>query len=92
MRTDPAASCGEQSRWRKARASNPSGNCVEIALVATDRIGVRNSRHPTGGVLVFPSVGFQALLIAARCEVWDARLKAQTAGRGIRRHDEVIGL
>lgn len=73
MRTEPGVSGQDQPRWRKSLASNPSGNCVEIAVVTTDRVGVRNSRHPDGGVLVFPSVRFQELLIAARCDAWDGR-------------------
>ncbi|HEX5121045.1 MAG TPA: DUF397 domain-containing protein [Pseudonocardiaceae bacterium] len=85
MRTDSGASPGEQPRWRKAGASNPSGNCVEIAVVGIDRIGVRNSRHPDGAVLAFSSVGFHALLIAARCDVWDAGPKAKRLTGGVGR-------
>ena len=59
-------------RWRKARASNPDGNCVEVAVLAADRIGVRNSRCPDGGMLVIPAVPFQALLVAAGNDTWGA--------------------
>lgn len=38
--------------WRKSTASNPSGNCVELAELADGAIALRNSRHPTGPVLV----------------------------------------
>jgi hypothetical protein len=40
------------TRWRKSTASNPSGNCVELAELASGAIALRNSRHPTGPVLV----------------------------------------
>jgi hypothetical protein len=66
MRTDRG---GGRQRWRKSTASNPNGNCVEIAVVGTDRIGVRNSRNPGGGTLVFPSAGFRELVVAARRHV-----------------------
>jgi hypothetical protein len=32
--------------WRKASASNPSGNCVEVAMTPEGEIAVRNSRFP----------------------------------------------
>ena len=39
-------------QWRKSSASNPSGNCVELAELADGGIALRNSRHPSGPVLV----------------------------------------
>jgi hypothetical protein len=90
MRPDPRATPGPQPdppQWRKSRASNPNGNCVEIAILAADRIGVRNSRQPNGGALVFSSAPFHALLAAATCGTWGG-----TAGKGIGRRDEVAGL
>lgn len=81
MRTDPDAGRGDQPRWRKSRASNPSGNCVEIAMVDTRRIAVRDSWHPDGGVLVFPSSRFRALLVAARCDLCNGR-HGTTSGPG----------
>jgi Domain of unknown function (DUF397) len=39
-------------RWRKSSASNPSGNCVELAELAGGEIALRNSRFPTGPVLI----------------------------------------
>lgn len=54
----------EAPQWRKSRHSNPSGNCVEIAVLATERIGVRNSRNPDAATLAFPGALFRALVIA----------------------------
>jgi Domain of unknown function (DUF397) len=34
--------------WRKARASNSSGACVEVAALPGGDVAVRNSRHPSG--------------------------------------------
>lgn len=39
--------------WVKARASSPSGNCVEFANLDNGNIGVRDSKNPTGPVLEF---------------------------------------
>lgn len=38
--------------WRKSRRSNPSGNCVELAELPVGGVAVRNSRHPSGPVLI----------------------------------------
>ena len=34
--------------WRKSRASNPSGDCIEVAALDSGAIAVRNSRDPHG--------------------------------------------
>jgi hypothetical protein len=40
--------------WQKSRRSNPSGNCVELAVLPTHGgVAVRNSRHRDGPVLVY---------------------------------------
>jgi uncharacterized protein DUF397 len=40
--------------WRKSRRSNPSGNCVELALLPSGTgVAVRNSRDPNGPALVY---------------------------------------
>lgn len=72
MRTDDGVTSGRDQapRWRKSHHSNPSGNCVEIATVAAGRIGVRTSRCPSGGILVFTQARFRALLAAAAHDAW----------------------
>jgi Domain of unknown function (DUF397) len=40
--------------WHKSRRSNPSGNCVELALLPTRAgVAIRNSRDPDGHALVY---------------------------------------
>ena len=40
--------------WRKSRRSNPSGNCVELALLpGRDGVAIRNSRDPDGPMLLY---------------------------------------
>jgi hypothetical protein len=53
--------------WRKARRSNPSGNCVEVAqLPGGAGVAMRNSRDPEGPVLVYTPAEIEAFLDGAR--------------------------
>jgi len=52
--------------WRKSTASNPSGNCVEVAALPGGDIAVRNSRHPAGPALVYTRAEVAAFLAGAR--------------------------
>lgn len=61
----PAGELG-QLNWRKASASNPSGNCVEVAALASGEVAVRNSRHPAGPALVYTRAEIAAFLAGAR--------------------------
>jgi hypothetical protein len=61
-------------RWRKSSASNPTGNCVELADLRElrgDAIAVRNSRHPNGPVLVYPRAAMAAFFSAIRAGEFD---------------------
>lgn len=63
----PAADLPSSVTWRKARASNPSGNCVELAALPDGAgIGMRNSRDPNGPVLVYTPEEIAAFLAGAR--------------------------
>ena len=54
------------ARWRKSRASNPSGCCVEVAELAGGAIAVRNSRHPSGPALVYTRAEITAFLTGVK--------------------------
>ncbi len=54
------------ARWRKARASNPSGNCVEVAALPEGTIAVRNSRQPSGPALIYTRAEVAAFITGVK--------------------------
>jgi len=57
---------GDAVQWRKSTASNPSGNCVEMAALADGSVALRNSRDPAGPALVYTRAEIAAFLAGAR--------------------------
>jgi hypothetical protein len=54
-------------RWQKSRRSNPSGNCVEIAMLPEGAgVAIRNSRDPDGPALIYTLDEVAAFVLGAR--------------------------
>jgi hypothetical protein len=60
--------------WVKARASTYNGQCVEIAS-APGKIAIRDSKNPTGPILVYTPAEFKAFLISVRNGEFDKLLR-----------------
>jgi Domain of unknown function (DUF397) len=60
--------------WRKSRASNPSGCCVEVAEMPGGKIAVRNSRDKTGPALVYGRAELAAFLRGVKNGEFDGLL------------------
>jgi hypothetical protein len=52
--------------WQKSRRSNPSGNCVECAVLSDGSVAMRNSRDPEGPALIYTPAEIEAFLGGVR--------------------------
>jgi Domain of unknown function (DUF397) len=52
--------------WRKSQASNPNGDCVELAPLDCGSIAVRNSRDPQGPALLYTQAEIAAFIRGAK--------------------------
>ncbi|MGK8525440.1 DUF397 domain-containing protein [Nocardia asteroides] len=47
-------------RWFKSQHSGDAESCVEVAWLDAGRVGVRDSKNPTGPALIFTPGGWDA--------------------------------
>ena len=52
--------------WRKSLASNPSGDCIEVAALDSGAVAVRNSRDPRGPALIYTRGEVDAFIKGAK--------------------------
>jgi hypothetical protein len=65
----------EPGTWRKSTHSNPSGECVELTALDNGQIAVRNSRFPTGDLLIFPPAALAAFILSVHAHEFDDLLQ-----------------
>lgn len=54
------------ARWFKSSRSGGAKECVEVAFLDRDHIGIRDSKNPTGPALVFAPDEWDAFLSGTR--------------------------
>jgi hypothetical protein len=62
---------GADSPWVKSSLSFSNSNCVEVASLPDDSVGVRHSQNPEGPVLRFTRDEWQAFLGGVRAGEFD---------------------
>ncbi len=65
--------------WRKSAASNPNGDCVELAPLPAGEVAVRNSRGPHGSALIYTRAEIAAFLSGAKAGEFDDLAGGQPA-------------
>lgn len=58
--TDPAI--GSATRWHKSSHSGSTGDCVEVAVIATGSVGIRDTKNRTQGALVITERSWGAFI------------------------------
>jgi Domain of unknown function (DUF397). len=53
-------------RWRKSSYSGDTGSCVEVARLTGGRVAIRDSKNPTGPVLLFGAIAWTHFLADIR--------------------------
>ncbi len=57
--------------WRKSERSGGGDNCVEVAFAVDGTVGVRDSKNPSGPVLVFTPTEWDAFTEGVRAGEFD---------------------
>lgn len=60
MNTDLAG-----AKWFKSSRSGGNANCVEVAFLPNNHVGVRDSKDPSGPALMFTSAEWSVFTAAA---------------------------
>ncbi|MEV5411150.1 DUF397 domain-containing protein [Thermopolyspora sp. NPDC052614] len=61
-------------RWRKSSYSGDTGNCVEVSSDHRKRVAVRDSKNPSGVVLIFDRTEWARFLTDIRAPTMEASL------------------
>jgi hypothetical protein len=63
--------------WHKSRCSSPQGECVEMALLPSGEVAVRNSRHPDGRALIYARAEIEIFVRGVKAGDFDHFLPAR---------------
>lgn len=69
--THPTAPPTVAPIWRKSTVSNPTGNCVELAVLFDGNVAVRNSRSPDGRHLIYTRAEIAAFVLGVQAGEFD---------------------
>jgi hypothetical protein len=58
-------------QWKKSSRSSGDGQCVAVATLGQDAVGVRDSKDPNGPVLVFTAAEWVAFVDGIRDDEFD---------------------
>lgn len=53
----------KSAQWFKSSHSSAGSDCVEVAYLAGGRVGVRDSKNPSGPALIFSAAGWDAFVV-----------------------------
>ncbi|ATL66565.1 DUF397 domain-containing protein [Nocardia terpenica] len=56
------------TEWFKSSYSSTSGDCVEVAFLSPNAIGVRDSKNPTGPTLTFTAAEWDSFTATLRTD------------------------
>ncbi|WP_405490772.1 DUF397 domain-containing protein [Nocardia sp. NBC_00511] len=62
-----------EAQWFKSTYSSAGQDCVEVAMLANDTVGVRDSKNPSGPALVFAPGMWDAFTTGIRDGRFDQR-------------------
>ncbi|MGW0047691.1 DUF397 domain-containing protein [Nocardia cyriacigeorgica] len=60
--------------WRKSTRSSATKDCVEVAFVGAGRVGVRDSKNPTGPALIFAPAAWDDFTAAVSGGAFDTAI------------------
>ncbi|NYT96498.1 DUF397 domain-containing protein [Salinispora sp. H7-4] len=54
--------------WQKSTRSNGSGDCIEVAADLAGKVGLRDSKDPSGPFLIFTPAAWATFVRATKAE------------------------
>lgn len=66
IHSGPSAARLAATTWRKSTHSGQIGNCIEATSLDSGDIALRNSRYPSGAILIFSRDEMAAFLAGAK--------------------------